>query len=219
MMENITSGSYSPRFSGSYSPKIFRELLPERFQGATPWNFQGATTQTWKILLQGATPRDFQGATPWKFLGSYSPNMKNTRPRQFGSGACETLFKPPHNYFHQCSGEKIHCPHVSHLTFRILNMRFKCFSANLSCLILCFSAKSLSTSNTRPWPRASQGSQPPVTRSRARAVATHYFPVPDTPAPAQPPGLIIQPTSNLIISGESAVRVWPFCAEKWFKQI
>ena len=46
------------------------------------------------------------------------------RPRQFGSGACETLFKPLHNYFHQCSGEKIHCLHVCHLTFRILNMRF-----------------------------------------------------------------------------------------------
>ena len=68
------------------------------------------------------------------------------RPRQFGSGACETLFKPPHNYFHQCSGEKIHYPHVCHLTFRILNMRFKCFSANFSCLIVRFSAKSLSTS-------------------------------------------------------------------------
>ena len=71
---------------------------------------------------------------------------KDTRPRQFGSGACETLFNPPHKYFHQCSGEKIHCPHVCHHTFRILNMRLKCFSENFSCLIVPFSAKSLSTS-------------------------------------------------------------------------
>ena len=69
-MENIASGSYSPRFSGSYSLKDFRELLPERFQGATPWNFQGPTTWTWKILLQGATPPDFQGATPPDFQGA-----------------------------------------------------------------------------------------------------------------------------------------------------
>ena len=171
--------------------------------------------------------------------GCWWINLLQTRPRQFGSGACETLFKPPHNYFHQCSGEKIHCPHVCHLTFRILNMRFKCFSANFSCLIVRFSAKSLSTSYAwfvyvlmpaaapppgpviinpprpplgpdhapPPPPLPSHGSQPPVTRSRARAVAADYFPVPDTPSPAQPPGLVIQPTSILIISGDSALRV------------
>ena len=53
------------------------------------------------------------------------------RPWNFFTGAWETLLKLQHNYFYRCSGEIIHCPHVCHLTFRLLNMRFKCSSLKI----------------------------------------------------------------------------------------
>jgi len=62
-MENIASGSYSPRFSGSYSPKDFRELLSKR-------EISGSYYLNKENIASGSySPR---------FSGSYSLNMKNT---------------------------------------------------------------------------------------------------------------------------------------------
>jgi len=59
-MENIASGSYSPRFSGSYSPKDFRELLSKR-------EISGSYYLNKENIASGSySPR---------FSGSYSPKI------------------------------------------------------------------------------------------------------------------------------------------------